>query len=161
MAYKRWDELLGQYQTYYSTRSTQSPDSCSGNARLRLCSNGVLSDSAVYQYASCSVTGQPIASTSPQFPSGLRATCDASGTRVTLTWNATPRAVNYAVRVIPTGSPLLWVRRDGLASTTFYASTTPGINYSWWIFANPSPPSLGQYTLGDPYVCVATSSTSR
>lgn len=140
----------GQTATFYSARTVTAPNTCAAIAQSRTCTNGVLGGSPQYQYATCSVNALPVPA-----PTGLVASCKPSGSEVTLSWNASPGAANYGIRVIPTGSQTFHKVEDWFAGTTFTTSIVAGTNYSWWVHANPATGTLGEYTVGPAFMCGA------
>jgi hypothetical protein len=147
--------LDGQFQTYYSARSVQSPDSCSMRAQSRDCLNGKLSGDSEFQYASCTDSVMP-ATTTIAAPTGLAASCAADGTRVTLSWNAAPGASSYGIRVVQSGSSVFKISNDWYRGTTFSTSVTPNTAYSWWIHANADDVTAGPYTVGATFTCAGS-----
>ncbi|MES2668180.1 MAG: CARDB domain-containing protein [Patescibacteria group bacterium] len=98
----------------------------------------------------------------PGQPTGLSSSCNAAGTQATMSWNATPSATFYYVRVRSADSvcPAGWAGNPGIGcnpnpdsvsgTSTTYPSV-PGRTYDWWVHAaNPStgysPESYGAFT---------------
>jgi hypothetical protein len=66
----------------------------------------------------------------PTPPTGLTYSCNATGNRVTLTWNPTDGARDYYVRV---GGAYT---TDNYASNSITYTVTPNQAYPWWVHAN-------------------------
>jgi hypothetical protein len=143
----------GQYHTFYSTQSVQEPDTCLAHAELRQCLSGALLGSSVSRFSSCYVAPSSGSQPLPAVVSGLRSLCDASGRRALLLWNAASNTNNYSIRMIPAGTTTFALIADWLTATSFTASTTPGVEYYWWVHANTSTQSLGPLSVGTSFTC--------
>ncbi|TSC86911.1 MAG: hypothetical protein G01um10148_16 [Parcubacteria group bacterium Gr01-1014_8] len=138
----------GESYTFYSAKTVQAPNTCTAVSQVRTCSKGIWSGDNQYQYKDCAVISVPA-------PTGLQASCKPAGDEVTLSWNASPGAANYGIRIIQVGSQIFHKIEEWFQGTTFTASVVPGTNYSWWVHANPAVGTLGDYTMGTAFTCVA------
>ncbi len=86
-------------------------------------------------------------------PTGLTASCNATGNQVTLTWNASANAANYGIRIIPDGASEFFKIEDWYVGTSYTVAVTPNKRYSWWVHANPAVGTLGPHTTGTGFIC--------
>lgn len=94
----------------------------------------------------------------PAPPTGLAHSCNAAGTQVTLSWNPTPGANNYYVRLSSGGAPVAYT--DGHVPTSIVHAVNPGQAYDWWVHSNVgaadydsnrySDPTYGAFTCNGP-----------
>ena len=111
----------------------------------------------------------------PPAPTGLSYQCNASGTQVTFTWDATPGATNYSPNVnTPSACPAGWYSDNGgqcnqgygsaagplVTETSTVFATNPGQTYSWYLYAvNDTAVDWSNPGQGQVFACHATSPT--
>jgi len=96
---------------------------------------------------------EPAAPQKPTPPTGLSATCNASGNQVTLAWNANSGADNgYYVRLYSGGA--YDQITDHYRATSITYPVTPGRYYDWWIHTEQSPSNYSDPAYGG-FTCTA------